>query len=326
MAFLDNSGDIILDAVLTDTGRKRLARGDGSFRIVKFALGDDEINYGTYDGSAPEGEKDLEILQTPVLEAFTNNTSLMHSFLQTYTNNQTHLFLPVIKLNNVAGMTAYNTTFKTFLVATDASTACALGPSGSAGGSGPRANWTATSDGILYGQDPTEIQTFIRLDQGIDNSLVPASQGLPSSEFYENQYLIEMDSRFGQIINSAGDTLAVPSFIDDDQIASYYLSMNVNNLFVTDNTQGSGDSNANQVISGARGSTLSFQIQVSPNLQNNTSFFTRLGGTFDASATGTVVNMYYIDSVVRVTGLTTGFQMDVPVRYVKTVKVASCSG
>ena len=42
MGFLDNSGDIILDAVLTDTGRMRLARGDGSFKIVKFALSDDE--------------------------------------------------------------------------------------------------------------------------------------------------------------------------------------------------------------------------------------------------------------------------------------------
>jgi len=41
MAFLDNSGDIILDAVLTDTGRHRMAMGDGSFRITKFALGDD---------------------------------------------------------------------------------------------------------------------------------------------------------------------------------------------------------------------------------------------------------------------------------------------
>ena len=42
MAFLDNSGDIILDAVLTDTGRFRMARGD--FRISKFALGDDEAH------------------------------------------------------------------------------------------------------------------------------------------------------------------------------------------------------------------------------------------------------------------------------------------
>ena len=35
MAFLDNSGDIILDAVLTDLGRKRLA--EGNFRITQFA-------------------------------------------------------------------------------------------------------------------------------------------------------------------------------------------------------------------------------------------------------------------------------------------------
>ena len=33
MAFLDNSGDIILDAVLTDLGRKRLAQGN--FKISK---------------------------------------------------------------------------------------------------------------------------------------------------------------------------------------------------------------------------------------------------------------------------------------------------
>ena len=73
MGFLDNSGDIILDAVLTDTGRFRLARGDGSFRVAKFALGDDEINYGNYNKDHASGSAyyDLEILQTPILEAFT---------------------------------------------------------------------------------------------------------------------------------------------------------------------------------------------------------------------------------------------------------------
>ena len=70
MGFLDNSGDIILDAVLTDTGRMRLAKGDGSFNIVKFALGDDEIDYGLYDKNHPSGSAyyDINILQTPVLE------------------------------------------------------------------------------------------------------------------------------------------------------------------------------------------------------------------------------------------------------------------
>ena len=95
MAFLDNSGDIILDAVLTDTGRMRLAKGDCSFKIAKFALGDDEINYGLYDYSNPSGSAyyDLNILQTPILEAFTNNTSFLKSKLiqvlrQSFTRNR----------------------------------------------------------------------------------------------------------------------------------------------------------------------------------------------------------------------------------------------
>ena len=99
MAFLDNSGDIILDAVLTDTGRMRLAKGDGSFNITKFALGDDEINYALFDKNHPSGSAyyDIEILQTPVLEAFTNNTSLLKSKLLSISRTNL-LYLPVIKL------------------------------------------------------------------------------------------------------------------------------------------------------------------------------------------------------------------------------------
>ena len=98
MAFIDNSGDIILDAVLTDAGRKRLAAGDGSFRIAKFALGDDEIDYSLYNTGATSGQEDLRILQLPVFEAFTNNTSVLKNKLLTYADNSL-LYLPVIKLN-----------------------------------------------------------------------------------------------------------------------------------------------------------------------------------------------------------------------------------
>ena len=78
MGFLDNSGDIILDAVLTDFGRKRMA--EGSFNIAKFSLGDDEINYELYNKDHANGSAyyDLDLLQTPILEAFTNNTSMMN--------------------------------------------------------------------------------------------------------------------------------------------------------------------------------------------------------------------------------------------------------
>ena len=46
MGFLDNStNNILIDAVLTDSGRRALALNNGSFSIVKFALGDDEVDY-----------------------------------------------------------------------------------------------------------------------------------------------------------------------------------------------------------------------------------------------------------------------------------------
>ena len=68
MSFLDNSGDIIFSAVLTDTGRMRMAKGDGSFKIAKFALADDEIDYSLWDGTNASGSAyyDVSILQTPV--------------------------------------------------------------------------------------------------------------------------------------------------------------------------------------------------------------------------------------------------------------------
>ena len=44
MGFLDNT-TITVDAILTKKGRELLARGQNEFRITKFALADDEIDY-----------------------------------------------------------------------------------------------------------------------------------------------------------------------------------------------------------------------------------------------------------------------------------------
>jgi len=99
MAFLDNSGDIILDAVLTDLGRKRMA--EGNFRITQFALGDDEIDYALFNKSHPSGSAyyDLEILQTPVFEAFTGKNASINYGLASFNGNNELLYLPSLKLN-----------------------------------------------------------------------------------------------------------------------------------------------------------------------------------------------------------------------------------
>ena len=128
MGFLDNSGDIILDAVLTDTGRMRLAKGDGSFMISKFALADDEIDYGLYQKNNASGSAyyDLQILQTPVLEAFTNNMSSMKSRLITIGRNDI-LYLPEIVLNQRTGIGSAMNAANTFIVPVDETTIINLG-------------------------------------------------------------------------------------------------------------------------------------------------------------------------------------------------------
>ena len=82
MGFLDNSTNgIIIDAVLTDYGRRALSRNDGSFSIVKFALADDEVDYSliTQYGAAVGREKIEK--NTPVFEASTHAMNGLKSLL-----------------------------------------------------------------------------------------------------------------------------------------------------------------------------------------------------------------------------------------------------
>ena len=73
MGFLDHStNNIILDAVLTDAGRRQLAANRGDFQIAYFSLADDEVDYGliTKFGRAIGKEKISKI--TPIFDAQTN--------------------------------------------------------------------------------------------------------------------------------------------------------------------------------------------------------------------------------------------------------------
>ena len=73
MGFLDHStNNIIVDAVLTDTGRATLAKNDGSFVISKFAFGDDEVDYSIIQKFGSTVGKEKISKNTPVFEAQTN--------------------------------------------------------------------------------------------------------------------------------------------------------------------------------------------------------------------------------------------------------------
>ena len=72
MGFLDHStNNIIVDAVLTDAGRRALARNDGSFQVFQFGLGDDEVDYEVIKHYGRTVGKEKIEKNTPILEALT---------------------------------------------------------------------------------------------------------------------------------------------------------------------------------------------------------------------------------------------------------------
>ena len=306
MAFLDNSGDIILDAVLTDTGRMRLARGDGSFKIEKFALGDDEINYELYNKNHSSGSAyyDLEVLQSPVLEAFTDNAASMKSKLISIPRNNL-LYLPVLALNEVFDTTATaKHTSGFFLVAVDSDTQTEL-----------EVNTSGESvAGILFGEDPGANGNRIRVDQGLNTTAISPGKTI-GPLLLETQYLIEIDNRLGSVSNLKGGE-ASPSFIDDDNLASYYLSRGTDREFVTNNTDTTNS--ANQIISGPRGTILVFKLAASLELNTSDYLFDTIGTTETISTSKTASqNFKTIRSNIRVTGVNTGYRIDIPVKFCK---------
>lgn len=111
MGFLDNStNNIIVDAVLTDYGRELLARNDGSFSIVKFAFGDDEVDYSLIEKFGRTVGKQKIELNTPVFEAQTNQNFAL-KFKLVSLSNPTLYKLPSVSYSS-SGLSGTTLSFK----------------------------------------------------------------------------------------------------------------------------------------------------------------------------------------------------------------------
>ena len=97
MGFLDNTS-ITVDAILTKKGRELLSRGQNEFKITKFALADDEIDYNLFDTSHPNGSNffGAVIENMPLLEAFVDENQLMRFKLTTLPKETAKL--PILEL------------------------------------------------------------------------------------------------------------------------------------------------------------------------------------------------------------------------------------
>ena len=97
MGYLDNTTTTV-DAILTKKGRELLARGGDEFKISKFALGDDEVDYSLWDVTHPNGTNSYgsAIENLPLLEAFPDENQIMRYKLVSLPKGTTKM--PILEL------------------------------------------------------------------------------------------------------------------------------------------------------------------------------------------------------------------------------------
>ena len=318
MAFLDNSGDIILDAVLTDAGRQRMARGE--FKIVKFAFCDEEINYTTYNGNHESGSAfaDLEIMQTPILESFTNNTSLMKTKLISINRNDI-LYMPIFRLNNKsANHTQVHTASAGFYLSANTNT-------------DNKIDFAASTGVLPFTAGNADKTKYIYVDQGLDTGGNPDINSPMPADLVETAFLIRLDHRLLRLHRGINTYPALSnSFVDDDSIASYYVSSTDASVETagtreyTPQQVSDDDHTTLEMFNGPLGNRLKLFLRSSTSLQSSDALFDELGTAvsgftdFPLKVGQTVASYKFIDTVVNVVGVTSGYSIDIPVRILRT--------
>lgn len=337
MGFLDNSGDIILDAVLTDVGRKRMARGN--FKITKFSVGDDEIDYGLYQKNHPSGSAyyDLEILQTPILEAFTQPNANINYGLVSYAR-QDLLYIPSAEVNEKTfspRIASKSVSKNVFFLADNSKT--------NANGVPTSKVMTDTSNvpgaNILIDADTTG--RFILVETGINSTDIAASSVnqatyIASVGLMDSGFLVRYDGRFIQTAMGAGAgamfsngtqqgatievKLAVGKNAKRSATLANYLETvvggGVTRVYSNVGTTGVNvdDSGQYSAITGPRGAFTALNFRIRGDITQTD--YSKFGTTSnDLFGDGTLYD--FIDTTVYVMGLASNANLQLPIRIIK---------
>jgi len=343
MAFLDNSGDIVLDAVLTDLGRKRMA--EGNFRITQFALGDDEIDYRIYNKNHPSGSAyyDLEILQTPVLEAFASSNANINYGLVSFNGNMNLLYMPTLKVWDktvaVDGTAVQRTSGSVYYVSVNAATSDALRST---------MNTNFGDDaGVFYYQEGTSADTAIYIETGIDSlgADPPRTEGRTNKQaFLTDQHLIDnnmdisMDTRFltqvkGPVVAaskwmySAKGEAALEVRVSQTSrpganrigISNYSTAIvSTITTAISARSDGSTEADNYSAINGPSGVITGLIFKTHADLKDSAAKYALFGKTSqDLFGDGNTYD--YIDTTVYAVGKTSGVTAHIPIRIVRKV-------
>lgn len=339
MAFLDNSGDIILDAVLTKVGREMMASPSG-LQISHYALGDDEINYTQFNKSHPSGSAyyDLEILQTPVFEAFTDINANINYGLLTFSRNDI-LYMPEMGQNDKGNVFA-STKNGIYYLAVNEDTATQLVTDGLTSNQVVKSNTVATEYYITYetGLDTTELAKDSSDQTSFIDSLgmLDATYTISVNSLFVSSVISLRTSATAYANNLTDNSISTqPSSADYSSYAGGSSSRNLSNY--TDYSVGSSESNIYKptgtsspastwsVIAGPSSTLCSFSLSLPSSMRNVPGGpadvnYTDYGKTDTADkifGSGNTTSYNYIDTMVYLMGNTTGVSISVPVRIIR---------
>ena len=336
MAFLDNSGDIILDAVLTDTGRRRMAQGN--FSITKFAVGDDEIDYSLYNKNHASGSAyyDLEILQTPVFEALTLvNAGINYGLLATTATDL--LYLPVMKMNELTSAGANNAVKSSGLFyVTD-----------TAGDTGTTQT-TSISEALIAESITSYLQgtntgtnRYVLLETGLDTGFGNKPLGtadnkasyLTANNLVDSRFYVFYDNRlFSSVLGITSTSYyntdtsngniqfdvslqagtATTISIGLENYSAVYVNAVANGV---EYTSTANNEQLYSVIGGPRGAVTTIAPIVKVGLDAEYSLNGTTSNTTVLSTAGATVN--YIDTTIYVQGIDSSAQAQIPVRIIR---------
>ena len=341
MAFLDNSGDIILDAVLTDVGRKRMS--EGTFRITQFALGDDEIDYRLYNKDHPSGSAyyDLEILQTPVLEAFATSNANINYGLASFNGNLNLLYIPSAKILDksvkTSGVGVLRSTGSIFYVSVNPATSTALKKAFALNGEGggdffQRGFSNATAIHIETGIHSTEANPPRTVDLSNQANFIEANNLIDSN------FDVHVNTRFCtrvRTLNPANSkwnltngtpTLELNAAKSDVVASGNRLGLkNYKTCIIPSKISQVAADETNQVnfldfstVNGPPGVISMLMLVPRSDIRAASAKYSLFGAT-SQNLFGDGNTYDYIDTIVYVVGKTSGVQLQIPVRFIRKV-------
>ena len=349
MAYNDTSDSIIINATLTEKGKKLLSRG--RFKVAKFALGDDEIDYSLYrPDTRDEADYFPALLNTKIFEAYKNKNKNIQFGLDSHDSGILYLstevieelepnlhanleYLPVLKLNNKLSYSPTLRDDRYYVSVNDETTRKVIE--------------SVTSFKFLQANNYDTVKIVV--ESGIDQSPIPPTitnrqekiikTFLLDKDFYvyaDNRFVstvvgIQQSSEFlnftsgEKIINfSTGkESVAISLESEFEYFATYPLKTIQNLLFDEDVTTPDTRSYKYSALPGPRGSVSALNIKVDNELKVNST------GTRDSRFTdyGTIDNYLfsemttskfdYIDTTIYLVGGTTNARLQVPIRIIR---------